>query len=113
MIKEWSKTIKISSLSKNLRKQKKQPKKESNWIKKKNLCSRLKEKIITLEEHQVAGGLGGTISEILSENHPTKIKIMGVQNRFGQSGTVNELYKEYEIDKEAIVKKAIELIHSH
>lgn len=70
-------------------------------------------KIITLEEHQITGGLGSAISEILSENHPTKMKIMGVKNRFGQSGTVTELYKEYEIDEEAIIKAGLELLHSN
>lgn len=70
-------------------------------------------KIITLEEHQITGGLGSAISEILSENHPTKMKMLGVKNRFGQSGTVAELYKEYEIDEQSIIKVGLELLHSN
>lgn len=70
-------------------------------------------KIITLEEHQITGGLGSAISEILSENHPTKMKMLGVKNRFGQSGTVTELYKEYEIYEESIIRASLELLHSN
>lgn len=70
-------------------------------------------KIVTIEEHQVVGGLGSAICEILSEDNPTKVKMLGVQNRFGQSGTVQELYKEYEIDAESIVYKTLELLHSN
>jgi transketolase len=70
-------------------------------------------KIVTVEEHQVAGGLGSAVAEILGEDCPTKMRILGVKNRFGQSGTVNELYKEYEIDAESIVSKTLELLHSN
>lgn len=70
-------------------------------------------KILTLEEHQVIGGLGSAIAEILAEHHPTKMKMLGIKNRFGQSGTVKELYKEYEVDDVAIVKAALDLIHSN
>jgi transketolase len=70
-------------------------------------------KILTLEEHQVTGGLGSAISEILSEDYPTKMKILGVKNRFGQSGTVTELYKEYELDSSAVTSAVLELIHSN
>jgi transketolase len=70
-------------------------------------------KIVTVEEHQIVGGLGSAVSEILSEDHPTKIKRIGACNRFGQSGTVNELYREYEIDAENIIKKTLDLLHSN
>lgn len=70
-------------------------------------------KIVTVEEHQVIGGLGSAIAEILSEDNPTKMKMLGVQNRFGQSGTVQELYKEYEINKESIIIKTLDLLHSN
>jgi len=64
--------------------------------------------IVTVEEHQVSGGLGSTISEYLSFAHPTKIIRLGVKDRFGQSGTIEELYKEYNLDSESIVKKILE-----
>lgn len=60
-------------------------------------------KIVTVEEHQVAGGMGSAVAEILSAEHPTKIAFVGVQDVFGQSGTPLELIKHYGMDKEEIV----------
>jgi transketolase len=61
--------------------------------------------IVTVEEHQIAGGLGSVISEFLSFAHPIKIVRIGVEDRFGQSGTIEELYKEYNLDTQSIVTK--------
>ena len=60
--------------------------------------------IITLEEHQKAGGMGSAISEFLSEHYPLPITFMGVNDRFGQSGQADELIKEYGLDKDNIKK---------
>ena len=60
--------------------------------------------IFTLEEAQVAGGLGGAIAELLSEHLPTQIIRLGIQNRFGQSGTLAELWAEYDLDAASIVR---------
>lgn len=62
--------------------------------------------IMTVEEHQVAGGLGGAVSEYLSEVRPTKIVRIGVKDQFGQSGEPEELLRHYEMDAAAIVKAA-------
>jgi len=62
--------------------------------------------IITAEEHSVVGGLGSAISECLSEVHPTLIKKLGVYDKFGQSGTGNELLKKYDLTAEKIVEIA-------
>lgn len=62
--------------------------------------------IITLEEHQKAGGMGSAIAEFLSAHHPLPIKFMGVNDKFGESGEADELIKKYGLDKEAI-KKAV------
>lgn len=59
-------------------------------------------RIVTVEDHQVAGGMGGAIAECLSEFYPTKIEFVGVKNKFGQSGTPEELAKYYEIDTDSI-----------
>ncbi len=59
--------------------------------------------IVTVEEHQVQGGLGGAVAEVLSENHPIKITRLGVKDMFGQSGEPDELLKHYQLDVEAIV----------
>ena len=62
-------------------------------------------KIVTVEEHQIAGGLGGAVAEFLSAEHPTKMAFVGVHDKFGQSGTPLELVKHYGMDKEAIKEK--------
>ena len=51
--------------------------------------------IVTVEEHQVAGGMGSAVAEILAQEHPTKIAFVGVQDTFGQSGTPAELLEHY------------------
>lgn len=51
--------------------------------------------IVTVEEHQVIGGLGSAVAEVLSQNRPTPIEFVGVQNLFGQSGTQDELLEHY------------------
>ncbi len=48
-------------------------------------------KVITVEDHQVAGGMGSAIAEFLAENHPVKIKFLGVHDSFGESGVLEEL----------------------
>ncbi|WP_300329387.1 transketolase family protein [Fusobacterium sp.] len=53
--------------------------------------------IVTAEEHSVIGGLGSAVSEFLSEVHPTKVKKVGIYDKFGQSGTGNELLEKYEL----------------
>jgi transketolase len=68
--------------------------------------------IITLEEHQVAGGMGSAIAEFLSENHPLPIKFMGIKDEFGQSGQAEELIEKYGLGNEAIkeaVKKVLNI----
>lgn len=62
------------------------------------------EAIVTLEEHQVAGGLGSAVAEHLSAVHPTKIVRLGVQDQFGQSGTPDELLAHYGMDEETVVR---------
>ena len=54
--------------------------------------------VITVEEHQVAGGFGSAVAEFLAEHHPVPIKRIGVQDQFGQSGTPEELMKQYGLD---------------
>ncbi len=64
--------------------------------------------IVTVEEHQVAGGMGSAVSEVLSAEHPTKMAFVGVQDKFGQSGTPLELIEHYGMGishiKEAVKK---------
>ncbi len=60
--------------------------------------------LVTVEEHQVAGGLGGAVSEHLSEVAPIRIVKVGVHDQFGQSGTMDELNAHYGMDVPAILK---------
>ena len=48
-------------------------------------------KVITVEDHQIAGGMGSAIAEFLAENYPVKIKFLGVHDSFGESGVLEEL----------------------
>jgi transketolase len=51
--------------------------------------------VVTCEEAQIDGGLGGAVAELLSENRPVFMERIGVRDRFGQSGTPAELYEHY------------------
>lgn len=62
--------------------------------------------IVTAEEHQVTGGLGGAVAELVSSSHPVPIVRIGVQNQFGQSGSPEELLKHYGLKAEHIVAAA-------
>jgi transketolase len=67
--------------------------------------------IVTVEEHQIAGGLGGAIAEYLSEHHPIRIGRIGIHDRFGQSGKGSELYEEYGLTSKHIAQKVRETLH--
>ena len=59
--------------------------------------------IITAEEHSVIGGLGSAVSEFLSEVCPTKVKKLGIYDKFGQSGKATELLEKYELTAAKLV----------
>lgn len=63
--------------------------------------------IITAEEHSIIGGLGGAVSEFLSENHPIKVKRIGVRDSFGCSGKPDELLKLFGLTSDDIVNVAL------
>lgn len=67
-------------------------------------------KVVTVEEHQIAGGMGSAIAECLAQNYPVPIRFIGVQNRFGQSGKQGELMKEYNLDVPDIISAVKDLI---
>ena len=64
---------------------------------------------VTVENHSIIGGLGSAVCECLSENSPHRVYRIGVNDTFGQSGTPQELLKNYGIDAESIASKVIEL----
>ena len=60
--------------------------------------------IVTAEEHQVMGGLGGAVAEVLSQNFPVPLKIIGIEDSFGESGEPNELMAKFGLTEETITK---------
>jgi transketolase len=72
--------------------------------------SKLTKGIVTAENHSVIGGLGSAVAEVLVENNPVPMRRVGVEDRFGQVGTLDFLQKEYKLTADEIVKKAKELV---
>ncbi len=66
--------------------------------------------VVSVEEHQIVGGLGSAVAECLSQNFPVPQEFIGVKNLFGQSGKQDELIKHYEMDEEAITKACKKVI---
>lgn len=62
--------------------------------------------VVTAEEHSVIGGLGSAVAEFLAVNHPVPMEMVGVQDRFGQSGKPEELLREYGLTPENIAAAA-------
>ena len=59
--------------------------------------------IVTVEDHSIIGGLGGSVAEYLSQNKPTPLEMVGVNDRFGESGSTAELMSHLNINSDAIV----------
>lgn len=66
--------------------------------------------LVTVEEHQITGGLGGAVAEHLAECCPTKLARVGVKDRFGESGEPEELISHFGLDVPAIVAAAKRLV---
>ncbi len=62
--------------------------------------------VVTCEEHQIHGGLGGIVAELLSEGHPMPLRRVGVQDRFGQSGKPELLLEAYGLTPQAVAAAA-------
>lgn len=68
--------------------------------------------VITVEEAQAAGGLGGAVAELLGEQLPTPMRKIGVKDRFGESGKPSELLEHFGLDFKNIMRVAHELMHT-
>lgn len=62
--------------------------------------------IVTAEEHNIIGGLGSAVCEVLSENYPVPVQRVGIRDQFGRSGSVEELLQCYKLTPEEIVVRA-------
>jgi len=67
-------------------------------------CAREAGAVVTVEEHQIAGGMGSAVAECLARNHPVPIEFVGVEDQFGQSGTPEELIEHYGMGEDHIEK---------
>ena len=67
-------------------------------------------KVITIENHSIIGGLGSAVCEILSENYPVKVHRIGTNDEFGQSGNAKELMNFYGLNTNKLVQKIQELV---
>jgi transketolase len=59
--------------------------------------------VVTVEEHNVLGGLGGAVAEALAKQCPMPIEFVGMQDTFGESGQPDELIAKYGMDADAVV----------
>lgn len=67
-------------------------------------------RVITIENHSVIGGLGSAVCEVLSEHYPVKVSRIGTNDEFGQSGTAKELMAHYGLNCEKLTEKIIGLL---
>jgi transketolase len=58
--------------------------------------------IVTVEEHSIIGGLGSAVAEVVSQNHPVKMELVGQMDTFGESGKPDQLKEKYGMNAEAI-----------
>ncbi len=67
--------------------------------------------VLTIEDHNVIGGLGGAVSEFTAEKCPCKVVKMGLNDEFARSGSMNDLFNKYGFTKENIIRKVKELVN--
>ena len=60
--------------------------------------------VVTVEEHQIMGGMGSAVAEVLAKNFPVPIEFVGVQDRFGESGEPEELLKAFGLTEKEIIE---------
>lgn len=67
--------------------------------------------IVTAEEHSIIGGLGAMVSQVVCNDCPTKVKMVGIQDTFGESGTPNELMEKYGLTAKRIIEEVKNIIN--
>ena len=68
-------------------------------------CAKETKRLISIEDHNIIGGIGSAISEVLTDKFPTKLERMGINDTFGKSGNAKELLKYFKIDSQAIIDR--------
>ena len=69
-------------------------------------------RVLTVEEHTVCGGLGGAVAEVLGQHAPARMKLIGIQDTFTESGAYDALLRKYGISVECIEAEAMALLAS-
>ena len=67
-------------------------------------------KVVTVEEHSVIGGLGSAVCDVLSEECPTVVKKIGMQDKYGESGSAADLVKKYGLDGDGVYAQVKEFL---
>ncbi len=67
-------------------------------------AARISGAVVTVEEHQIMGGVGSAVTEVLSRNHPVPIEFIGVNDSFAESGTPEDMYKKFKMTAPDIVE---------
>ncbi len=62
--------------------------------------------IVTAENHNIIGGLGGAVAEVIGERHPVPVLRVGIRDKFGESGTLSDLHEKYGLTAAAVVEAA-------
>ena len=65
---------------------------------------------VTCEEHQILGGLGGSIAQLSAKNMPIPLEFVGVNDKFGESGKPMDLMKKYQIDENSIINAVMNVL---
>jgi transketolase len=66
--------------------------------------------VVTVEEHQIMGGCGSAVCEVLAQNYPVPVEMVGMNDTFGESGKPNELIEKYGMGKYAIINKVKQVL---
>lgn len=69
--------------------------------------------VLTVEEHQETGGLGGAVAELLGERRPTPLALVGMPDHFGESGSPDELLERWGLTGEAIARRVESLLERY
>jgi transketolase len=67
-------------------------------------------RVVTIEDHQIQGGLGSAVAELLGEQHPTPLRRIGLRNTFAESGDYGRLLQKYEMDASAVIAAVDDLM---
>lgn len=73
-------------------------------------CAKDTDILVSIEDHSIIGGIGSIISNVLTENYPKRLYKIGIEDKFGKSGSKDELYKLYGLTVENIIDKFLKCI---